>query len=782
MKLWFKARKVIFFCFLLFFNCLLFSQENNITAAETNKEKKVYLKANKISLSKDKKIIIAYDNVLVFYKKGIIKAEKIKYNWEDKIIYAQGKVEYKDEEKIFFGEYFNYNLDKDEGICPEGGIKVFAESLYCKGEPIKRISKDQLYIEKGSFTTCELNNPHYWFKGEKIMIFPHNKLIAKKIRMYILGCPLPPVFFLPFYTRSLKKKPTGLEFNYGYEKYKGFFFRNEYKYDFKDILYSSIWLEFTSQLDICFGSQVKGDYNFTIQKGKGNFEAAYNEEGRKNLYTEEINKYKTWRFEWFHQQRLPFNINNSCEVSLANQSCFYEENIRNYEKLLKNELKTTIHFNKNLEGQYINLDLVRNFNIKNEEEIIYLPKINYNKYYKDFFLPKFLKNLSPKICYNINSDFINYYKYKNYDRENKYYKIKEKEMAADVEFGLKLARRLFNWLNVIPNVKIEEVYYNKSENKKDPVWFYKLKSQIQLNTIFFKIFNFQFFNLFKGLRHEIFPTITYSNSLRQEFQETFSLYPLPGISRYDVFPFTEEITINLKNNLQVKQLQIDMDDTGKEVKRSWTKKLDLINLNNNCGYKYNYSLNTYELTPLLSQFSFKPLNTNKKYFSGNFIKETNAYMDFIFTSTYFFEKNRLQKDRINFSYIYDKKIYKKKEPEIKNYNKEENLLFSLYGCLSFVRNFTDTKYTDFFTLIPLKITLGIFKNWNFSYATAFNFESDDKELFRFHSFDVTKLLHCWELNMKLYVFKEIVDFKAMLKIRKLESIMIQWHETVSKSK
>ena len=58
-----------------------------------------------------------------------------------------------------------------------------------------------VFLEKGKYTSCDLEKPHYYFSAGKMKIYFDDKAIARPIVLHIADIPLLP---FPFYMFPLK--------------------------------------------------------------------------------------------------------------------------------------------------------------------------------------------------------------------------------------------------------------------------------------------------------------------------------------------------------------------------------------------------------------------------------------------------------------------------------------------------------------------------------------------------------------------------------------------------
>jgi hypothetical protein len=79
----------------------------------------------------------------------------------------------------------------------------FAEAgaeWYVRGDATLR-GERTVFVEAGSFTTCDLEEPHYYFKAGKIKVVTENVIVAWPVTLYINGVP---IAWLPFFAQDIR--------------------------------------------------------------------------------------------------------------------------------------------------------------------------------------------------------------------------------------------------------------------------------------------------------------------------------------------------------------------------------------------------------------------------------------------------------------------------------------------------------------------------------------------------------------------------------------------------
>ncbi|MEX0602126.1 MAG: putative LPS assembly protein LptD, partial [Bacteroidota bacterium] len=87
----------------------------------------------------------------------------------------------------------SYNFRTQKGKITVANTEI--EEGYYRGEQIKKVERDVLFVEDGRYTTCDAGHPHFYFYSPRMKIITREVVIAEPVFFYIADVP---VFALPF--------------------------------------------------------------------------------------------------------------------------------------------------------------------------------------------------------------------------------------------------------------------------------------------------------------------------------------------------------------------------------------------------------------------------------------------------------------------------------------------------------------------------------------------------------------------------------------------------------
>ncbi|MFH1567150.1 MAG: putative LPS assembly protein LptD [Gemmatimonadota bacterium] len=98
------------------------------------------------------------------------------------------------------GERILYHLDTGRGLVQRGRVE-FKDGFYT-GQYIRTLSPEEFHVHAGSYTTCDLPQPHFDFYSPRIKVLAGEMAIARPVYVRILDHR---VFWIPFYVFSLRQ-------------------------------------------------------------------------------------------------------------------------------------------------------------------------------------------------------------------------------------------------------------------------------------------------------------------------------------------------------------------------------------------------------------------------------------------------------------------------------------------------------------------------------------------------------------------------------------------------
>ena len=335
-----------------------------------------------VILVKDKKVVL-YGKAKMHYKDIELTAPKMELDQETQILTAVKSVDSTGElidrahfsqgETKFQSDTIRYNFKTQKGLTKSTFTMMDEMVMYA--EKSKRIG-NVLYSRKGAIITCNLDDPHFGFRYDKIKVVNNKVAITGPIHPEFEGVPIP--LYLPYGFFPMKSgrhsgilAPTftanedfglGLE-GLGYYKVLSPYF----DVTFRANLYSYGGWTFNVVPTYRKRYRYQGQMNFSIQNTKYNFK------GDPDYVVN-----KSYSIQWSHSSDSRARPGTSFSANVNAGSTTYNQYIpNNVNKNFQNQLGSSITYSKTFKNS--NLTVSANHNQNNSLHLISLnlPDIGY---------------------------------------------------------------------------------------------------------------------------------------------------------------------------------------------------------------------------------------------------------------------------------------------------------------------------------------------------------------------------------------------------------------------
>jgi len=283
------------------------------------------------SLSDNK--IRMYGEAKVTYQQVELTADYIEISIDRKEVFAvglmdstgmiTGKPVFKDGEESYECTEIRYNFDTKKAFVKD--VRMKQEEGFLHSHLTKRDSSGSLNIKDGKFTTCDADDPHFFFAITKGKVIPKKVVVSGPAYLVVEGIPLYPIG-LPFaFFPEQQKRSSGILMpKYGEERNRGFYLREGgYYFAINDRLDLSLTGGIYSRGSWQLGAQT--NYR-KIYKFNGNFSFNYanNVTGEKGL--DNYTKQKDFSLRWSHAQDAKAHPYNSFNASVNFSTSSYDKN------------------------------------------------------------------------------------------------------------------------------------------------------------------------------------------------------------------------------------------------------------------------------------------------------------------------------------------------------------------------------------------------------------------------------------------------------------------------
>ena len=311
-----------------------------------------------------------YGKAQIIFQDIKLNADYIAIDFRTKDVFATGIVNdstqnyigrpaFDDDGKIYEADTMKYNFESKKGISY--GVLTTEKDGYIHGKRVLRDSQENIYVKDAQFTTCNLPNPHFYIKADKINVIPGKQIITGPANVVIEGINTPLVVPFGFFPIPEKRKHGILFPTFGQSQERGYNLRGLGYYlpinDFFDVQIAG---------DIYF----RGSWGFTLRsnyykryKYRGNLQFSFNrnEFGEPESPSFRVSNDYSLRWNYTKDAKSRPGSNFSANVNFVTSS-FLKNNTTNYNDIISTNSNSSVSYSRGLFNRKINLSIASNIN------------------------------------------------------------------------------------------------------------------------------------------------------------------------------------------------------------------------------------------------------------------------------------------------------------------------------------------------------------------------------------------------------------------------------------
>ena len=790
-----KTLKLLLFSFLLtgFFNKSLADTIPNTTDSTKVQNNffddtiKQYAE-DSLKLSIDGKKAFLFGNAKIEYQKTTITASYIEIDWNKNTIYAKstldsssnqiGKPVFKEGNEIFTAEEMTYNFKSKK--CSVKKITTKEGEGYILGKTVKKVNDDVFFLNKGDYTTCDAEKPHFSIRANRIKVIPGEKIITGPAYLTFFRIPTPLIFPFGYFPNNDKKSSGIIIPSYGESANMGFFLKD-----------GGYYFTLNKKMDLSLKSDVYSQGSWNLKslfryknryKYSGNFNLSYGNMKNSYIGFPNYSEKKDFHIKWSHKQDAKANPSLSFSANVeAGSSTYLKNNSYNANDYLKNTMSSNVNLSKSWSDGFfnnLNLSLRHSQNISNNNISLTLPDVSLNS--KRIYPLKSLGNTAKSQWYDKIS--IKYGMSTKNTISTKDSLLFSRNSLSKFRNGMKhnipisTSIRVLKHFNLTPSFNLTERWYlnqiekNWSDSNStlttDTIHKFTRAHDYNFSTgINTKIYGLVEFKKSKiaGIRHVISPNLSFT--YRPDFSdEKYGYYKtiqknIEGdresysIMRDGIYgsPSSSEsgnVNFSLGNILGMKiRNKKDTVETFKKIKlieslgisSSYNIFADSLNMSN---IRLNARTKLFNIFDITFSSDYDPYLTNK-----NKVNRINQFE--IATNN---RLARLKSFTTSIGINVNDKSFgsdKKENDESEKEDDEENRNFysipwnlNANYSLNYNKGHQASALADTTQSLTFSGNIKITKKWKIGFRSGYDF--DEKEL-TYSSVDIYRDLHCWEI-------------------------------------
>jgi lipopolysaccharide assembly outer membrane protein LptD (OstA) len=172
------------------------------------------------------------NGVLVKYGEAILTAQQVAVDYQSGDVIADGDVRIQQGDQLYVSQHVRYNFKTQQMEAAQ--FRTGQAPVFAAGEGLHGDLTNKVYNATNAIvTTDDIAQPAYKIVARRITIIPGKKIEAHDAVLYVEGVP---VFYFPFYSRSLQEHANTFNFTPGYRNRYGPFILGTYTWYLSEAL------------------------------------------------------------------------------------------------------------------------------------------------------------------------------------------------------------------------------------------------------------------------------------------------------------------------------------------------------------------------------------------------------------------------------------------------------------------------------------------------------------------------------------------------------------------
>lgn len=726
----------------------------------------LFYNADSVYFHYDTEQIYLFGDTSIKYNTSTILADSLQIDLKKERAFSTGRTVMIDNDQVLIGNQVYYDVNSQTGMIYDGASKI--EKGYYYGDEIRRIDSNVYDVDGGRFTTCDDPNPDFWFWSKQMRMYRGDKVVGKPVIAYVNHMP---IFYFPFMTFSIKRgRQAGfLMPEPGYNTVDGKFIKDiAYFIPYKEYADATIGLDLMEKTG--WMANLEGRYNKRYY-----YNGDLNTSIQKSISESATNTDYSVRANHHHElgDRATFDAN----IDYVSNKRIWEGST-DIDQSLAERVTSSASFRKPIGSSYFNAGATYSEDLINNTAFVNLPTASYslptrpiyeiftskeNTSIKDNWWTNFNYNYYVRLDHTGNlkdksrsfSDLI----WDNTRDSTDTYFLNEHHIGIKHTMGVNYSYKALGWLNLTQGFSYNEAWMDRDRNDKNWVRGNDYSTSTSANFTIYGIRNIPNFYV-STIRHIITPSASFGFS--PGFKDNQKYYNFGGIglnssgkSRYISLGLDQKWQLKLKATDKLKERKLNdifgwTARTGVNLEKDKKQVADFTHsfsfrpagieygkLKSAYSASYNVTQNPYELHWL-------DWKTKSQYFSHSITLTGNS------TYTDYFP--RKHNDSFT-SYLTQNSTEQSNAPQGPQ-STDDSWNLSLSQDMSTNKILWHPQYNNLRFNASVKVTT----NWHLTYSNYYNVTRSEMLS---QSYDISRTLHCWKLNISYTRRNDYWDYRIV---------------------
>jgi len=264
-----------------------------------------------------------------------LRSESVRVNPQTTEVTASGKVSISSPEGELKGESLRLNLRSGRGRLKKGKLLIREQNFHVAGEEIEKLDQKTYHLTRGSFTTCDGDNPDWHFSARDLEVTVDGYAKGHDAVFYLRDIP---ILYTPYLIYPVKQEresgflmPSG-----GYSQRRGTQISIPFYWAIARNQDATFYLDWLSDLGLGKGAE----YRYVFSGGNVGDLDLYHINGVKGADSRYAGK-------WNHDGMLPYQWRLKADAEYVSSRDYFEDFGKVSGEYNKDKVDTTISVNRN---------------------------------------------------------------------------------------------------------------------------------------------------------------------------------------------------------------------------------------------------------------------------------------------------------------------------------------------------------------------------------------------------------------------------------------------------
>ena len=266
---------------------------------------------------------------IVKYEDSILKAGHIHVDWQTSLLDATEKDGERPSVKTgrdapIIGEDFKFDLNSKHGVIKKG--KTALDDSYYHGDKIYRDEPNIVHVKNSIYTSCDLDEPHYYLGSKQMKMLPGDRVIARPLWLHIYDIPIIGIPLAVFPSKGGGRRSGWIMPSFGASASRGSYLRHlGYFWAPNDYLDAKFLLSFYDEHGVDSRSTINYKKRY---KYNGNVKMSFLRklQGTNNIGAiSSDSTSQNWDLRWRHSHKIDPTQNLSINYTYVSSNNYYQD-------------------------------------------------------------------------------------------------------------------------------------------------------------------------------------------------------------------------------------------------------------------------------------------------------------------------------------------------------------------------------------------------------------------------------------------------------------------------